>query len=398
MKILYITCGNGNSSRIGGGFVRTMEISERISKNNKVYFLTSTGGKEVLKNIFNVGIIYEIKSYLIKRPTEFEDNYFTRFLSYLITVFKSLHVINVLPRVDVVYTDSDGFWDVIPAFFYKKKYPEAKWISMNYHKITLIKNNFQSFIISLVNIIIQKISYFFICKYSDVIFVLDTDMGDVIKNYFRKKKNKSSILYVKVGVNIDFIKRIPDQSKKYDAVFLGGLRASKGLYDIVPIWKKVCERKRDAKLIIIGGMITAYKNYLENEIKINGLEGNIIIKGYIPEKEKVIELIKQSRIFIFPSHEEGWGISVTECLACGNPGVLWDLPVYKRIFNEGVVKVEAFNVCLFAEEVCKLLGDGRLFFDLKNKTISAVEKYDWGKIAEQELKILENINKKNLFI
>lgn len=391
MKILYITCGNGNSSVVGGSLIRTMEISKRINKNNEVYFLTSTGGKEVLKNIFCIDKIYEVKSYLIKRPNKLEDNYFTRFLSYFIIVLKSLQIISILPRVDVIYTDSDGFWDIIPAFLYKNKYSKVKWVSMLHHKITLKKNNLQSFVISSVNIIIQRFSYFFICKYSDAIFVLDTDMGDIIKNYFNKKKYKSKIFYVKDGVNIDYIKKIPDQIKKYDAVFLGGLRPSKGLYDIVPIWKEVCKNKKNAKLIIIGGIIATYKKHLEREIKKNNLENNIEIKGFILEKEEVIGLIKQSRIFIFPSHEEGWGMSIMECLASGNPGVLWDLPVYKRIFKEGLIKVKTFDIDLFAKEIYKLLNDEILFINLKNRTIIEVEKYDWNKIAEQEFKILTKI-------
>ena len=38
--------------------------------------------------------------------------------------------------------------------------------------------------------------------------------------------------------------------------------------------------------------------------------------------------MKSSKLFIFPSYEEGWGISITEAMACGLAVVCYDLKAY----------------------------------------------------------------------
>lgn len=395
MKILYIINGNGNSVNVGGSLIRTIEIAKRINRRgNEVYFLTSSGGKRVLESYFSPTSIFEIKSYLFRYPLNRRENYLHRFLSYLIVALRSFFKIGKPAKVNLIYTDSDGFWDVIPAFLYKKRCPDVKWVSMNHHKVSLNIQDVSGFFTSFINIILQRFSYFFIRKYSNAIFVLNTDMGDKIKNFLIKKGCKKNFYYVKDGVDIEFIKKVPQQKKEYDACFLGGLRPSKGLYDLIPIWRKVSQTKVDAKLIIIGGMIQRYRDYLEKEIKKHNLENNIFIKGFIVEKKEVIRLLKQSKVFISPSHEEGWGMAIMEALASGLPAVLWDLPVYKRIFKEAVIKVEPFKIDLFAKKVLYILQDKNIYNKLKSKTFKEVIKYDWDILAKEEINILEQLRSK----
>ena len=163
MKILCIICGFMNSSEMGsGGGIRMIETVKRISKYNVISFLTSTGGKKLLKNIFPLSSILGLRSYLFRCRPNKKGSYFDIVFSYAILVFHSFFKISQLPRADLIYTSGDGFWNVIPAFLYKKRYPKAKWIAISYHKVLLRQETIQSFIVSLVNIIFQRFSYFFI--------------------------------------------------------------------------------------------------------------------------------------------------------------------------------------------------------------------------------------------
>jgi glycosyltransferase involved in cell wall biosynthesis len=44
--------------------------------------------------------------------------------------------------------------------------------------------------------------------------------------------------------------------------------------------------------------------------------------------------LKSSKVFIFPSVFEGWGIAVAEALACGLPVVAYDIPALKENFGD----------------------------------------------------------------
>ena len=64
--------------------------------------------------------------------------------------------------------------------------------------------------------------------------------------------------------------------------------------------------------------------------------------------------MKNSRIFIFPSYEEGWGIAVAEAIACGLNVVLYDIGTYK-IFGKNVIMVEKGNTRKMAKIIIDLI-------------------------------------------
>ena len=43
-----------------------------------------------------------------------------------------------------------------------------------------------------------------------------------------------------------------------------------------------------------------------------------------------LSVVKSVLVFVFPSHEEGWGIAICEAMACGLAVVAYDLPAYER--------------------------------------------------------------------
>ena len=117
--------------------------------------------------------------------------------------------------------------------------------------------------------------------------------------------------------------------------------------DLVKAWKIVVRKHPFAKFCIIGDGPERKK--IEEKIKEEGLVKNITLVGRVPEGEKY-ELMKESKIFIFPSYQEGWGIVIAEAMACGLPVVAYDLPVYREVFDEYINTVEMGNYRQMAEK------------------------------------------------
>jgi glycosyltransferase involved in cell wall biosynthesis len=359
-------------------------------RNNTVYFLTSSGGKKAVEALFPKDSLWEIRTNVSKIKTD-RGYLFRQLWSYILILLKSISKVRTLPQADLVYLDSDGLWDIFPALFYKRKHPEVVLVSMNHVMIEVGGGSLKARIYSLVNYILQSIGYICINKWMDVIFVNDTDEGYKIQDRLTKKNPHKKYYHVQNGVDSTSIKEIPTPPKEYDACFLGYLRPSKGLYDIVPIWRDVCREKPDAQLIIIGGLLLEYRKYLYNEIKASGLTENIILLDSIVDKLEVYKLLKQSRIFISASHKEGWSMAMMECLSCGLPGVVWDLPVYKKSLRDGVIMVERFNIPEFSRQVVSLLRDNALRENLQKKALNFAEQHDWDIIARKESRIFEEI-------
>jgi glycosyltransferase involved in cell wall biosynthesis len=87
----------------------------------------------------------------------------------------------------------------------------------------------------------------------------------------------------------------------------------------------------------------------------------IIHRGEVSHQEK-LDLYSRSKVFIFPSTREGFGIALGESLRLGMSAVVWKLPVFEELYSkstiakEGMVTlVEIGNYELFAREALQAL-------------------------------------------
>ncbi|MDD1768736.1 MAG: glycosyltransferase family 4 protein, partial [Methanomassiliicoccales archaeon] len=119
----------------------------------------------------------------------------------------------------------------------------------------------------------------------------------------------------------------------------------------------------------------------------SGLEENIKVMGHLADEEK-LGVLKSSRVLLFPSYYESFGIVILESMACGVPVVCYDLPPLRSLFSKGLVRVPVGDMDRFAEETMKILGDDSLREKLSHEGSEFAEACDWGLIAEKEEEII----------
>jgi len=146
----------------------------------------------------------------------------------------------------------------------------------------------------------------------------------------RRGMTRERITVVGNGVDVAYINSIKANEKTYDGVFVGRIARDKGIFDLIEAWKDVVEGRRDAKLLIIGSGPDS--SAVNHEITGSKTEGSIIAVGRCTDDE-MCRLIKSSRVFVFPSRFEGWGMAVADALACGLPVVCYDIPAIREVFG-----------------------------------------------------------------
>ena len=158
--------------------------------------------------------------------------------------------------------------------------------------------------------------------------------------------------------------------------------------DLVKAWKIVVRKHPFAKFCIIGDGPERKK--IEEKIKEEGLVKNITLVGRVEEEEKY-KLMKKSKVFIFPSYQEGWGIVIAEAMACGLPVVAYDLPVYREIFDDYISTVEVGNYRQMAEKIVDTIETYQDYEKTAKEARNFVSKYSWKRVAEHELSHIEKI-------
>jgi glycosyltransferase involved in cell wall biosynthesis len=159
-----------------------------------------------------------------------------------------------------------------------------------------------------------------------------------VSNFTAKALRVHGVSNVKIfvsgnAVNVKYISNVKPLSAKkfYDGVFVGRIAKEKGVFDLLSVWKKVVEKKNEAKLLIIGSGLELVA--VKERIGTLGLENKVFLRGHCSDRE-LYSLLKSSKVFIFPSVFEGWGIAVAEALACGLPVVAYDIPALKENFGD----------------------------------------------------------------
>ncbi len=325
------------------------------------------------------------------------SHFLRRLIKGLRAIRKNFHIIK---QADYIYSVSDFYPDFWPAFYAKVKNKKIKWIAGYYlfapspfskESPYKGKNRLRGFLYWLM----QRPSYFIAKRWADFVFV--TSEPDV-KKFITKKRDRSKIIVVQGGVDIaeseKYLKSeniIPVEKRKYDACFVGRFHYQKGVLELVDIWKKVLEKKVDAKLAMIGD--GGLEQDVREKIKKYKLEDNIDLLGFMDGQEKY-EIFKQSKMMLHPATYDSGGMAAAEGMAWGLPGASFDLEALKTYYPKGMIKTEVNNIKKFAENILRLLDDHNFYNKISCEAHDLIiEVWDWKKRAENIFNLTFNFEK-----
>jgi glycosyltransferase involved in cell wall biosynthesis len=141
-----------------------------------------------------------------------------------------------------------------------------------------------------------------------------------------------------------------------DACYIGRVAENKGIIDLLHAWKLVVSQRANSNLIIAGvcqrPQLAARIRRVIHRLK---LEDKVQLVGFVSEEVKR-QLLSQTRLFIFPSYEEGWSLAVMEAAAFGALPVTYDLVAYDYL-GPGAQKVPVGRYDELARRILSLIHD-----------------------------------------
>ncbi|MBU1671101.1 MAG: glycosyltransferase family 4 protein [Actinobacteria bacterium] len=222
---------------------------------------------------------------------------------------------------------------------------------------------------------------------ADRVIAISEHLAGELKAY----GTRAPIVVNGVGLDVGGIGRargcgVPE--KRYDAVFVGRHDRTKGVFELLDIWGSVVSEREGATLLMIGACAPAVRARLESAILRLGIGGNVVLAGTVPDQEK-FEMMSASRVCLFPSRVEEWGIVPQEALACGLPVVAFDLPAYRENISgcPGVFTLPVGDLEGMTRKMVELLGEE----DLERFSQTGpefVSRFGWDGVAEVEFEIL----------
>ena len=235
----------------------------------------------------------------------------------------------------------------------------------------------------------ERVSARLIKRHADVVFCSNRLIAEELRRLDELcALEPSPVMPIGDGIDIEALTRLPAETKKFDVVFLGRLHLQKGVLELPKVWQQVLRQRPQGRLVVIGE--GPHRHESQRMFEELGLGQSVLFTGGIGDAEKN-RCLKQARLGLSLSYEEGWGLSVMEFLAAGLPVVSYDLPVFREVFPGCFELVPLGDTAAAAKEILRLLADEGLQRRRGRDGQDFVRRYDYRVFAAQELKVLQDL-------
>lgn len=169
------------------------------------------------------------------------------------------------------------------------------------------------------------------CPFDKVLGVSNS-VADTLRKHFSQKGNQNLVETHYNGIHTTVFAPQPHLSKDWDLAFFGRLMKMKSI-DLFPkMLSLLAPDFPNLRLAITGE--GPYKEKLFNSLDREGVSEMVEYLGVV-EWEKVPEIINRSKIFLYPSREEPFGISIIEAMACEVPVITTNVFGPSEIVTDG---------------------------------------------------------------
>ncbi len=235
----------------------------------------------------------------------------------------SRKVASMAQNYDIIHTHD---WFGSEAGYKASKYSDIAWIS-TFHSLSCSRSRQPS----------KELEKFeeIGVKHSDVVTSVSKKLGDELK-----KKHSVTPKVIYNGFSS------PKKSKEADFnlekpvfFFVGRHAEQKGLEHLLYGFKKYLEHNEG--LLVLGGkghLTSSLKDFVE----ILGIDEHVRFEGFIPENE-LGGYYEAADVFVTPSINEPFGLTISEALKCGTPVVCADSGITEILPSGTVTLVDAHS-------------------------------------------------------
>jgi len=231
-------------------------------------------------------------------------------------------------------------------------------------------------------------------RLSDTVMTVSSFSRDEIRRYTHTDRD---IHIVPNAINRDVFKPIRNDSlidirAKYRLpeefiLFVGNLKPHKNLRRVLSAIKD-----RDYHLVIVGKRSNFINgdNGISKLINSYNIQDRVHFTGFVADYD-LPYIYNLSRLFIFPSLYEGFGIPPLEAQACGVAVVASDIPPLREVYRDTIVYFNPLDIGDISLAIDRVLEDRDLRIDMIQRGFKNAQSLSWQKSAKVLLNILSTI-------
>ncbi len=228
-------------------------------------------------------------------------------------------------------------------------------------------------------------------KKTDKIVAISNYTKEEVKKLFKADESKISVIYNgfrRVCENEPSMINIP---KPY---FLSGgsIKLRKNTLGTVQAFNEFKKKYGyPHKLVIFGAVGNIYSKKVEEFIKKEGLEKEIVFFGYA-NANQLSYLYKNAEALVFPSLIESFGFLVLEAASCGTPVITSKYGGVSEVMKNSAALVDPENIHEISGAMKLIASDKNFRQELTRKGLERADEFSWRKTAEKFLELFKSFN------
>lgn len=271
--------------------------------------------------------------------------------------------------------------NIAPAFV-----PKNKKLVVTIHDIAFFThpNSFSKFFRFYYKLIIP-----FVVKRADKIITVSNYSKKEIEKYYPLSKGKIEVTYL--GKDERFKKQ--DIEKKEQILYVGSMNERKNFIGVLQAFELLKNKK--FKLIMVGNFSSNFAIDDNSRFSIEQAKknSNIEFRSGVSDDE-LIKLYKESKLFVFPSFYEGFGLPVLEAMACGTSIVCSGTSSLLEVGGDAAVYCSPYDIQDIRDKMDLVLADVNLQNDMVKKGLQRAELFSWSKSAKEHIKVFNKVYNK----
>lgn len=162
-------------------------------------------------------------------------------------------------------------------------------------------------------------------------------------------------------------------------VFAGTIEPRKGIDDLLAVWTMLPEPR--PRLILCGG--AGWGMRLPSDPRLE-------VTGYVT-RERLRDLYRSARVFVYPSRYEGFGIPPLEAMACGAPVIATRTGAIPEYAEGAAELIAPGDVHALRDAVLRVLRDSGLRRELRARGPERAREWSWNRGARVMRELLERV-------
>jgi len=196
-------------------------------------------------------------------------------------------------------------------------------------------------------------------------------------------------------IKSDLIDSYPQLKNKRIVLYLGRMHQKKGLDLLIKAFAQLTKEEKNIFLLIVGNDEGGYIRKVHRWIKAENITDKVLFTGLLIGREKLAAYCG-SDVFVLPSYNENFGMTVVEAMACGVPVVISDqVGLYEEVKRGKAGIITKCNVQSIVTGIKSVLDNHTRSHDLSIRGKNMVKRYyDIRTVATKFVAELEKTKKK----